>query len=100
VKDVSEYAATEIARLVQQVIDSTGMVSEIEDFNAVQAWLGSLPGHAYANVRRPIVSSLNLCDLIPLSSVWPGAAWNRHLDGPALIQTRTHGSTPFRLSLH
>jgi type IV secretion system protein VirB4 len=100
VSDVNEYAATEKARLARQVIDSTGIVSEIEDFNAVQAWLGSLPGHAYANVRRPIVSSLNLCDLIPLSSVWSGAAWNRHLNGPALIQTRTHGSTPFRLSLH
>lgn len=75
--DADEQAATEKARLVQQVVDSTGIVSEIEDFNAVQAWLGSLPGHAYANVRRPIVSSLNLCDLVPLSSVWSGPGRNR-----------------------
>jgi type IV secretion system protein VirB4 len=43
---------------------------------------------------------LNLCDLVPLSSVWSGPTHNRHLDGPALVQTKTKGSTPFRLSLH
>jgi type IV secretion system protein VirB4 len=98
--DEDEHTATEKARMVQQVVDSTGIVSQIEDFNAVEAWLGSLPGHSYANVRRPLVSSLNLCDLVPLSSVWSGPAHNRHLDGPALVQTKTKGSTPFRLSLH
>ena len=24
-----------------------------ESFNAIEAWLGSLPGHTYANVRQP-----------------------------------------------
>ena len=111
-----ENMATEQARAVQQVIDSVGLVSEIEDFNAVQAWLGSLPGHAYANVRRPMVSTLNLCDLAPLSSNWSGPPDPRkfpkapgisHLDdglsasrpGP-FVFTQTAGSTPFRLSLH
>ncbi len=72
VGDQLDKLATEKARAVQQVIDSVGFVSEIEDFNAVQAWLGSLPGHAYANVRRPMVSTLNLCDLAPLSTTWSG----------------------------
>jgi len=30
----------------------------IETVNAVEAWLGSLPGHVYANVRQPPVSTL------------------------------------------
>jgi type IV secretion system protein VirB4 len=98
--DSDEAAATDKARAVQQVVDGTGLVSEIEDFNAVQAWLGSLPGHAYADVRRPLVSSLNVCDLVPLSAVWSGPARCAHLDGPPLLVTRTKGSTPFRLSLH
>ena len=98
--DADEAAATDKARAVQQVVDGTGLVSEIEDFNAVQAWLGSLPGHAYADVRRPLVSSLNICDLVPLSAVWSGPARCEHLDGPPLLVTRTKGSTPFRLSLH
>jgi type IV secretion system protein VirB4 len=76
------------------------LVSEIEDFNAIQAWLGSLPGHPYADVRRPMISSLNVCDLVPLSAIWSGPARCGHLNGPPLLVTRTKGSTPFRLSLH
>ena len=98
--DENEQTATEKARAVQQVIDGVGLVSEIEDFNAVQAWFGSLPGHAYADVRRPLISSLNVCDLAPLSAVWSGPARCAHLNGPPLLVTRTKGSTPFRLSLH
>jgi type IV secretion/conjugal transfer VirB4 family ATPase len=98
--DENEGVATEKARAVQQVIDGVGLVSEIEDFNAVQAWLGSLPGNAYADVRRPLLSSLNICDLVPLSAVWSGPARCVHLNGPPLLITRTKGSTPFRLSLH
>ena len=98
--DEDEQVAVEKARAVQQAVDGVGLVSEVETFNAVQAWLGSLPGHAYADVRRPLLSSLNVCDLIPLSSVWPGPARCEHLGGPPLLVTRTHGSTPFRLSLH
>jgi type IV secretion system protein VirB4 len=98
--DEDEQVATDKARAVQQVIDGVGLVSEIEDFNAVQAWLGSLPGHAYADVRRPLLSSLNVCDLVPLSAVWSGPSRCAHLNGPPLLVTRTKGSTPFRLSLH
>ena len=97
---VSPSDAVEKARHVQQVIDSQGLVSQVEQFGAVEAWLGSLPGHPYADVRRPMVSSLNLCDLLPISAVWSGPQFNRHLDGPVLLHTRTQGSTPFRLSLH
>jgi type IV secretion system protein VirB4 len=65
---------------------------------------GSLPGHVYANVRRPLVSSLNLAHLLPLSAVWAGDAENEHLArvtgvGHAHIYCSTVGSTPFRLNL-
>lgn len=98
--DQDEHAATEKARGIQEVVDSFGIVSEIEDFNAFQAWLGSLPGHAYANVRRPLVSSLNVCDLVPLSAVWSGAETCKHLNGVPLLITKTKGCTPFRLNLY
>ena len=68
--------------------------------NSVEAWLSSLPGHVYANVRQPIVSTLNLAHLLPLSAVWAGPDRNAHLDGPPLIVTRTEGATPFRLVTH
>ncbi len=98
--DENESVAIDKARAVQQVVDGSGIISQIESFNAVQAWLGSLPGHGYADVRRPLISSLNVCDLMPASSIWSGPEACHHLNGPALLQTRTAGSTPFRLSIY
>jgi type IV secretion system protein VirB4 len=66
----------------------------------MEAWLGSLPGEAYADPRRPIVSTLNLADIMPVSAVWAGPKTNTHLNGPPLLFARTAGATPFRLSLH
>ena len=66
----------------------------------MEAWLGSLPGHVYANVRQPLVHTLNLAHLMPLSSVWAGPRRNEHLDGPPLFYAETSGSTPFRFSTH
>jgi len=86
--------------LVERVINARGFAAINETLNAVEAWLGSLPGHAYANVRQPLVNSLNLAHLMPLSAVWAGPAWNDHLDGPPLLHAETAGHTPFRLSTH
>lgn len=96
----TEQAALQNAQAIQQVVDNVGMVARIEDFNAVQAWLGSLPGHAYANVRKPLLSSLNLCDLIPASTVYSGPLRDAHLDGPPLLDVHTEGATPLRIALH
>ena len=66
----------------------------------MEAWLGSLPGNPYANVRQPIVHTLNLAHMMPVSAVWAGPEFNRHLRAPPLMMTETRGSTPFRLDLH
>lgn len=92
------------ARLVQREIRRLGFAARIETVNTMEAWLGSLPGHAEPNIRRPIIHTLNLADLVPLASVWPGRATNPcpfyPPNSPPLAQTATSGSTPFRLNLH
>jgi type IV secretion system protein TrbE len=93
-------AAEEKLRLVEKVIQGRDFTCIAESVNAVEAWLGSLPGHVYANVRQPPVSTLNLAHMIPLSAVWAGPERNEHLDGPPLLFAKTEGATPFRLSLH
>jgi len=93
-------AADEKIRLVERVVNGLGFTCLRERVNAVEAWLSSLPGHVYANVRQPLVHSLNLAHLMPLSSVWAGPSLNRHLGGPPLLFAETSGSTPFRLSTH
>ena len=92
--------ADEQARMLERIINGRGFTVIAESLNAVEAWLGSLPGHPYANVRQPVLHTLNLAHMIPVSAVWAGDAWNRHLNGPALMEARTGGSTPFRLNLH
>ena len=92
--------ADEKLRLVEKVIQGRDFTCMVETVNAVEAWLGSLPGHAYANVRQPPVSTLNLAHMIPLSAVWAGPERDEHLDAPPLLFGKTEGATPFRLSIH
>jgi type IV secretion system protein VirB4 len=92
--------ASEKLRLVEKVIQGRDFTCVPEGVNALEAWLGSIPGHAYANVRQPPVSTLNLAHMIPLSAVWAGPARDEHFKAPPLLFGKTEGSTPFRLSLH
>ncbi|MBM3927823.1 MAG: conjugal transfer protein TrbE, partial [Sphingomonadales bacterium] len=98
--DADPRVADEKLRLVEKVVQGRDFTAMAETINAVDAWLGSLPGHVYANVRQPPISTLNLAHMIPLSAVWAGPERDEHFDAPPLLYGRTEGSTPFRLSLH
>ncbi|CAM5473301.1 conjugal transfer protein TrbE [Mesorhizobium sp. UC74_2] len=98
--DADPRVADEKLRLVEKVIQGRDFTAMVEGVNAVDAWLGSLPGHAYANVRQPPISTLNLAHMIPLSAVWAGPERDEHFGAPPLLYGKTEGSTPFRLSLH
>ncbi len=100
VSDADAQVADEKLRRVEQLIQGRGFVTIAESLNAVEAWLSSIPGNAYANVRQPLLSTLNLAHLMPVSAVWAGPARNAHLDGSPLVITRTDGATPFRLVTH
>ena len=98
--DEDPRAADAKLRLVEKVIQGRDFTCAVESVNAVEAWLGGLPGHVYANVRSWPVSTLNLAHMVPLSAVWAGPASDEHLSAPPLFFARTDGSTPFRFSLH
>lgn len=100
VMDEDRHRADDKLRAVERVIHGAGFTTIRESVNAVEAWLGSLPGHVYANIRQPLIHTLNLAHLLPLSSVWAGPERNDHLKGPALFVAETSGSTPFRFSTH
>ena len=92
------------ARTVQKAIQKRAFSARIETINTLDAWLGSLPGHGVENVRRPLLSTMNLADLLPTSTIWTGRMdapcpfYPPH--SPALMHCVTSGSTPFRLNLH
>ncbi len=92
------------ARFVEKAIGRLGFAARVETINTLDAYLGSLPGHGVENVRRPLINTLNLADMLPTSSLWTGS-----IDAPcplypsqapALLHGVTQGSTPFRLNLH
>jgi type IV secretion system protein TrbE len=97
-------SADTVAHAIARALGDAGFASRIETVNAVDAFLGTLPGHGAPNVRRPVVSGLGVADFVPVTSVWPGLAANPcpyyPLDSPPLLWAETQGSTPFRVNLH
>lgn len=89
---------------VRRMLQNLGFSCRIESVNTVEAWIGSLPGHGVQNIRRPMIHTLNLADMLPLSAIWPGRDTNPcpfyPANSPPLIHTATEGATPFRLNLH
>lgn len=92
------------ARQVEKAINRLGFAARVETINTLDAYLGSLPGHGVENVRRPLINTMNLADLLPTSTIWtgnPSAPCPMYPPlSPALMHCVTHGSTPFRLNLH
>lgn len=86
--------------LISKTINNMGFITIEESINSVEAFLGSIPGNITNNIRMPILNTITLSHLLPVSSVWGGDSWNKHLNAPPLIYTKTKGSTPFRFNIH
>jgi len=101
--DENNVQLQEKCEAVRRLVQAEGFGARIETLNATEAFLGSLPGNWYANIREPLISTRNLADLIPLNSVWSGSATAPcpfyPAGSPPLVQVAS-GSTPFRLNLH
>lgn len=91
-------------RALEKAINALGFAARIETINTLDAYLGSLPGHGVENVRRPLMNTMNLADLLPTSTIWTGlneAPCPMYPPAaPALMHCITQGATPFRLNLH
>ena len=94
----------ESTRLIFKVCQNLGFDPRVETANANEAWLGSIPIHGWYDPRKPLVSTRNLVDIMPLTSIWSGLAVNPcpyyPPNTPALCYGATTGSTVFRVNLH
>lgn len=103
--DKDQGALDKKVQIITDLLNRKSLTIKTYSIATLDTWLGSVPGHIYADPRRPIRTSVNLAHLMPYSSVWSGEKKNKHLEGvcgngdPLLIAT-TDGSTPFRLNLH
>ncbi|MCP5273245.1 MAG: VirB4 family type IV secretion/conjugal transfer ATPase [Burkholderiales bacterium] len=97
-------ALEEAARKVEKAINHLGFAARIETINTMEAYLGSLPGHGVENVRRPLINTMNLADLLPVNTIWTGKSQAPcpmyPPNSPPLMHCVTQGATPFRLNLH
>ena len=105
--DADEKVLLDRVKSVESYLNNLGFVAKVETTNAVEAFLGSIPGHSWENVRRPLMHSANFVDLSPKTSVWAGSErcpsplmkQSGNL-APALLYAATSGSTPYRFNLH
>lgn len=102
--DESESEVIESAKMVAQLITDLHFPARVEDANSVEAYLGSLPGHGYENVRELPMHSMNLAYLFPATATWSGVPrhpckWYPEPRSP-LFQANAHGSTPFNGVMH
>ncbi|WP_426107817.1 VirB4 family type IV secretion/conjugal transfer ATPase [Massilia sp. TSP1-1-2] len=92
------------AGMLEKAINRIGFSARVETVNTFDAYLGSLPGHGVENVRRPLINTMNLADLLPTSTIWTGLNYAPcpmyPPNSPPLMSGVTHGATPFRLNLH
>lgn len=92
------------ARHVEKAINALAFAARTETINTMDAFLGTLPGHGVENVRRPLINTMNLADLLPTSTIWTGE--NQAPSplfpplSPALMHCVTRGNSPFRFNLH
>ena len=73
--EVARRKASELKKIVQR----RGLVALDETLNGLHAWLGMVPGHTHANVRRPLLHTGNLVRMMPVMSTYTGQTENAHL---------------------
>jgi type IV secretion system protein VirB4 len=99
-----EEQLSTIANSVVETCTEQGFAARIETFNALEAYLSSLPGHRKENMRRGILSTTSFADLIPISTIWSGSATNPckffPKGSPALVRAQSVSGEPYFFNLH
>ena len=103
--DKKFQVAKEKARKVQQTVRACGFSVKEETFNNMETWLGMMPGNVYSNIRRPLISTRNMSNIIPLSAAWQGMMYNDFTletcgSAVPLVTCSTSYGTPFFLNLN
>lgn len=90
-KDIEKVVAT---------MNNLGFIAHHEKFNAVHSFFGSIPGCYSYNIRKSLITSLNLIFTLPTASKWVGDQKNEFSHDRALYQCVTEENTPFYVNLH
>ncbi len=103
-RDESAQHGRARAQALLQTLRDQGFTCTLETINATDAFIGSLPGHGYANLRRPLISSRNVAHLFPVTTPWAGERTCPSTlfppGSPPLLYARACGATPFCVNLY
>lgn len=92
------------AQLLVKIFNNNGYYVKIEELNAVDAFLGSLPGGLMYNLRKPMIHTVNLACILPLLSFYTGSKVNPcnlyPENSPSLMVVNSEATTPFYFNLH
>ena len=90
------------ANETRKELQNQGLAARVETFNALEAFLGSLPGHGYYDVRKPLLHSMNVAHLSTFSTTWSGEENHPSPlyppNSPAHMFCVSSGRTPFRFN--
>lgn len=100
----NEALLQEAETVLSHYLERQGFRAYREDVNAMEAWLGSIPGHGALNARWLFLSSRQAAWLFPLQHVWSGREHSAKESllppqSPPVFQALTTGKTPFRFHL-
>ena len=101
--DESRSVVETAALQLEKAINAMAFTARVESINTMDAFMGSLPGHGVENVRRPLINTMNLADLIPTSTIWTGENFAPNPlmppNSPPLMHGLTSGNSPFRVNI-
>lgn len=71
-----------------------------ERYNALNAYLATVPGNYHFNLRSMLISNCNYADASFLFTIHCGERWNPHLKREYLAVLETNHQTPYYFNLH
>lgn len=85
-------------RAVERILHGQGCIAKRERVNALEAWLGTLPGLPQANCRAYRMSTINFEHLSAWHQPWLGIDYVPHLKAAPLCTGVTESCMPFHFT--
>ena len=99
IRDKNLDRLNEKIQLVKKVLNFYDFISGEDKYNTLDSIFGSIPGNIVSNVRKTPMSSYHISTLLPMSSLYVGNKYNKHLKDVALFTTKTEKDL-FYFNLH
>lgn len=84
---------------VKKVLSVLDFVAGEDKYNLIDSIIGAIPSNIVNNIRKLPMHTKNVATLMPMSSLYIGDKYNKHLKDVALLTTKTDKEL-FYLNLH